>query len=104
MNAVPASAAYAASPQNAVGRPNSVAQRLDKTMSQLLPTAQPFTELPVHSVHDRYEASPMPISLKTSSGQFGAALIGCWIWTTIGLFASLFAFAFLPMARKSTTR
>src|SRR6266478_3463311 len=46
----------------------------------------------------------MPITLRTSSGQFGADLIGCLISMTCGFLASLLAFAFLPMARKSTTR
>src|SRR5690242_21802068 len=99
MKAVPASVRYVSNPQNAVGRPNNFAHGLDKTMSQLLPTAQPLTEVPVHSVHDRYEASRIPKILKARSGQFGADLkTGRGRTTTGSFFNSLLSFAFLPTA------
>src|SRR5712691_554607 len=99
MKAVAASVKYVSNPQNAVGKPNSLAQRLDKTTSQLLPTAQPLTELPVHSVHERYEASAIPKTLRTRSGRLGPDRKSGP--TTGSFFDCLLAFAFLPTARHS---
>ena len=45
-------------------------------MSQPLPTAQPLRWFPTQSVHDKYEASKIPRTLRASSGQFGPALSG----------------------------
>src|SRR5262245_28378460 len=98
MKAMPASVKYVINPQNAVGKPNSLPQRLDKTTSQLLPTEHPFSEPPVHSVHERYVVRAIPTTLRTRSGQFGPLLNGGWMTRTFldSPFNSLFVFAFLP--------
>src|SRR5262245_4582908 len=77
MKAIPARLVYASNPQNAVGSPSSVAQRLDSTMSQPPPAAHPCTGPPANAAQDKYVVRAMPRLPIASSGQLGAVRSAC---------------------------
>src|SRR5262245_19536269 len=83
-NAIAASAPSANSPQNDVGRPSSVAQRLVRTRSHPPPAGHPRTAPPLNATHDRYPVKAMPRPLTARSGQLGAVRSACTCATTFG--------------------
>jgi len=97
--AVTARVKYAIRPQNAVGNPNSCAQRLVSTTSHALPTPQPRTEEPEKEVQDRYAVKRIPMQLSPRSVQFGDVRRGAEGFgrTVTRLLESLFALAFFPI-------
>src|ERR1041385_4442520 len=74
-HATAARSAYVRKPQNEVGTPKSVDQRLLSTTSQPAPSVQNATSLPCHALKVRYPERTMPIKAREKSGKFGALFV-----------------------------
>src|SRR4029450_6401754 len=74
-----ASEIYANRPQNDVGSPRRVAQRLVRTRSHPPPAGHPRTAPPANANPDKYPVKAIPRALTAKSAQLGAGR-SAWTW------------------------